>query len=79
MSSTFSSPGYVLQYRFVLFDIDAIVMTVINDKMGVTPPLSLHDPEKSHRLGESVPAVDPSSSDFELNEFGITCYRARFT
>ena len=53
-------------------DIDATVLAVINDKMGVTPPPSLHDAERSHRLGGSVPAVDPSSSDFERNEFGIT-------
>ena len=30
---------------------DAIVLAVTNDKMGVTPPLSLHDIEKSYSLG----------------------------
>ena len=32
-------------------DTGATVLAVINDKMGVVPPLSLHDPERSHRLG----------------------------
>ena len=31
-------------------DTDATVLAVINDKMDVTPPLSLHDLERSHRL-----------------------------
>ena len=48
-------------------DTNATVLAVIDDKMGVTPPLSLHDLERS------VPAVDPLSSDFELNIFRITC------
>ena len=32
-------------------DTDATILAVINDKMGVTPQLSMHDLDRSYRLG----------------------------
>ena len=58
---------------------DATVLAVINDKMGVTPPPSLHDLERSHRLGGKCTGSRPIIVRFRTERIWDYVYRARFT
>ena len=60
-------------------DTDVTVLAVINDKMGVTPPPSLHDPERSHRLGGKCTGSRPIIVRFRAERIWDYVYRARFT
>ena len=60
-------------------DTDATVLAVISDKMGVTPPPSLHDLEGSHRIGGKRTGSRPIIVRFRTERIRDYVYRARFT
>ena len=60
-------------------DTNATVLTGINNKMGVTPPLSLHDLERSHPLGGKRTGSRPIIVRFRTERIQDYVYCARFT
>ena len=40
-------------------DTDEVVLNVLNTKMGMTPPVQLHQLVRSHRLGRAKEGQDP--------------------